>query len=108
MVTPRVMRLPFSSRNKGQEGNVESTQSSSRRSSVSDDTGSRRDGQGAHDDFLSERSNAPNPTPTDTPATSFSSYGSANGYNGEKSGMYKLSGKQLYFLKGNKADWFSC
>jgi len=101
------MRLPFSSRNKGPEGSTD-TASASRRSSVSDETDSRSHVDGAHDDLVSERSNTLNSTPTDTPATSLSSYGSANGYNGEKSGMYKLSGKQLYLKKGTKTDWFSC
>lgn len=88
------MRLPFSSRNRGQESHVESEES--RRSSLSDETGPQR-GEipqtGNNDDQMSERSTAQsNGTPLDTPATSFSSYNSGNGHNGEKPGMYKLSG----------------
>jgi hypothetical protein len=92
------MRLPFSSRNKGQDGTGEAAASSSRRSSVSEDdpTGIQTTN---NDDLLSERSpSARDSTLTDTtPATSFSSYGSGNGQNGEKSGMYKLSGKTTLF-----------
>jgi len=66
----------------------------SRRSSLSDETGPQHGEiqQTAADDQMSERSTCQSNTiPLDTPATSFSSYNSGNGYNGEKSGMYKLS-----------------
>lgn len=102
------MRLPFSSRNRGPENNVESE--ASRRSSLSDENGPREIPQtGNNDDHMSERSTAQsNATPLDTPATSFSSYNSGNGNNGEKSGMYKLSGMQLYF-KRDHTNWvISC
>ena len=73
---------------------------------MSNETGSKGDeGQSANnDELLSDRSTVTSSTPTDTPATSFSSYGSVNGYNAEKSGMYKLSGKQLY-ISWDRADW---
>lgn len=65
----------------------------SRRSSLSDETGPQHGEMlqtaANNDDQISESSNT---IPLDTPATSFSSYNSGNGYNGEKSGMYKLSG----------------
>jgi len=89
------MRLPFSSRNnKAQDGTVEAAAAStSRRSSVSEDGDTTGLKTANNDDLLSERSSsAHNSSLTDTtPATSFSSYGSGNGHNGEKSGMYKLS-----------------
>jgi hypothetical protein len=84
------MRLPFSSR-KGQE----TTDSSSRRSSVSE--GNPRSQHNDGDDASSERSTGhANSASLDTPATSYSSYNSVTDHEAKRTGMYKLSGKTKF------------
>ena len=87
------MRLPFSSRKV-----PDSADSSSRRSSITEDTSKEQSTQTVQDD-LSEHSTVPsNSTPIDTPATSYSSHSSVYDREARKTGMYKLSGNSYLNL----------
>ena len=89
------MRLPFSSKKPTEEN-----EEGGRRPSVSN--GDPLSTSVATGDDVSDRSatNSIN-TPLDTPATSYSSYSSANDRQAKKTGMYKLSGSPLLFSTGN-------
>ena len=90
------MRLPFSSR-KGPEP----TNSSSRRSSITEDTSQDPATQTVPDDLSEGSTVRSNSTPLDTPATSYSSYNSAYDREAKKTGMYELSGTiHLHLISG--------
>lgn len=82
------MRLPFSLRKV-----PEPSDSSSRRSSITEDTSKDQATETIPDDLSEYSTVQSNSTPIDTPATSFSSYNSVYDREARKTGMYKLSGK---------------
>ena len=86
------MRLPFSSK-KPTEGSEDGGDRRASFSEVVDPLSTSATG-----DDVSERSMTQSvTTPLDTPATSYSSYSSANDKQAKKTGMYKLSGSPPSF-----------